>query len=345
MRPIIFQTLGPVLLAAVIGLALPGTVRGQSSEVADLLHEVGRLRRDLDILQRHVYAGAAPPARPEAAMAPPPEDAQRLARVHDRLTAFETELRNLTGRVEEIGFKLGRSERRLDKLVEDIDFRLTAIERRLQEGPAPADRMADQQTSPPPAAEPATGSAALAPAPVASDDVAPAGSNVLGTVSQRDIQQIGTTKGAASGSAETAMARAPAVPSILPGNDPEAQYKFAWNLLRKHDWIRAEQAFLEYLERYPDNRYSPNAHYWLGETYYVRRLYPEAAQSFLTGYRSFPESDKAPDSLYKLGKALDQLGDTEEACAAFAQVIERYEPAQSDAVRFAQRERKRLGCS
>src|SRR3546814_19535879 len=48
--------------------------------------------------------------------------------------------------------------------------------------------------------------------------------------------------------------------------------------------------------------------YWLGETYYVRQRYQDAAVAFLEGYQKYPKSPKAADNLLKLGMALGPVG-------------------------------------
>jgi tetratricopeptide (TPR) repeat protein len=59
-----------------------------------------------------------------------------------------------------------------------------------------------------------------------------------------------------------------------------------------------------FCERFPDGRYAPNAHYWLGELYLViDPPDPEAArQSFMLLLNQYPDNAKVPDALYKLGR-------------------------------------------
>ena len=57
-----------------------------------------------------------------------------------------------------------------------------------------------------------------------------------------------------------------------------------------------------------------NAQYWLGETYYVRKDYENAATAFALGYQKYPKSAKAADDLLKLGMSLGNLGKKPDAC-------------------------------
>ena len=75
-----------------------------------------------------------------------------------------------------------------------------------------------------------------------------------------------------------------------------------------------------FIKNHPDNSLTSNAHYWLGETYYVRGKYGDAAAAFAEGYQKFPKSSKAADNLLKLGMSLGQLNQKKEACLSFAEL-------------------------
>ena len=88
-----------------------------------------------------------------------------------------------------------------------------------------------------------------------------------------------------------------------------------------------------------------NAHYWLGESHFVRGQYKAAASAFLKGYQGFGKGAKAPDSLLKLAMSLDRLGQKEAACASFAELGTRFPNATATVKTRAQAERARLGCT
>jgi TolA-binding protein len=75
----------------------------------------------------------------------------------------------------------------------------------------------------------------------------------------------------------------------------------------------------------------------------VQANYRAAAQAFLTGYQSYPKNRKAPDSLLKLGMSLTQLGQKDQACAAFATIEAKY-PKATEARKRAQNESDKSGC-
>lgn len=113
------------------------------------------------------------------------------------------------------------------------------------------------------------------------------------------------------------------IPS-LPQASVEEQYDFALSYLRKGDYFIAEKLFQQLLTLYPKHTIASNAQYWLGETFYARQNYPEAAKAFLSGFQKFPQGSKGADSLLKLGLSLAAMGQVEEACNAYAELKERY---------------------
>ena len=105
----------------------------------------------------------------------------------------------------------------------------------------------------------------------------------------------------------------------LPPGTPKSQYEYAVSLmLKQQNFSRAEKALMAFLEKHPQDDLASNAQYWLGETYYVRKNYQDAAFAFAEGYQRYPKSRKAPDNLLKLGMSLSRMNKREEACTAFS---------------------------
>jgi tol-pal system protein YbgF len=132
--------------------------------------------------------------------------------------------------------------------------------------------------------------------------------------------------------------------TTLPEKTPRQQYIYAFNLLREAKYDEAGDAMKLFVESNPDDPLAGNARYWLGETYYVRNRFTDAAATFFEGYRKDPKGPKATDSLLKLGMSLAELGKREEACVTFAKVSSDF-PGVSANVRSAiARENQRNGC-
>jgi len=323
------------LLAACLALtALPAA--GQSVE-----SQLQRLQRELSDLQRQVYGGAAPPAGAESGAAP-----TAAAHMQIQLNELEAQIAELTGRLEDLDFRLQTVTERLDRLVADVDLRLTNLE---QGGLPPVGAQAPAAGGEMP---PAGGQMAAQPpstAPATGGQPSPAQPGTIGTLSESDLsnfqQQQGQQQaapGAAPGGQQSAAA--PAGTAALPGGTPQEQYDYAFGLLRQANYAGAEQAFSAFLAQHADHALAGNAKYWLGETYYVRGDYKQAAVTFAEGFESYPNNSKAPDNLLKLGMSLASLGSTQDACGTFDVLLDRYGDAPATILSRAQREAQRLGC-
>jgi tol-pal system protein YbgF len=311
-----------------IGLAaciLAGQAAAQDRNTQVLLERVERLERALNDMSRQVYRGEPPRAAvPGAPSAIPPADGAGYAQLEARLVQNEEQLRRLTGQLEEIDFRLRRMTERLDKLVTDIDFRLKEAEQGrggAAAAPAPGN-LSGGIASAPPATEPQQG-----PTPVVPPGL------IVGP------QPVAPAPPPAAAPPATAAAGV-----RLPDGSVKEQYDYAYGLLRKASFPEAEQAFREFLKRNPNDKLAANAHYWLGETHYVRNQYDQAALAFVEGYKKFPEGAKASDTLYKLGLTLHRLNQKQEACATFAELLRRFPDADARMKERAEAERKELAC-
>lgn len=328
-----------VLLLGVLGFTVPAAF-AQDAQVKGLIDRIDRLQREMSTLQRQVYRGDPPPAAATDAPAISGGLSNTAgARIELRLSQLEAEMRTLTGRIEEATFGINQLRDRLDRLAADIDLRL----QRLEQG-APA--MAGGQGAPG-AQIASTGSANTF-------DTAP---KVLGTINPDDLQALQTQPveqmspaaqatgqaGAAvqgeAGGQQTANLTYP-----LAGDTPEERYRHAFGLLSQANYGEAELALRAFLAQHPKSPLSGNAKYWLGETYYVRQDFQQAAVTFAEAYQEFPENSKAPDNLLKLGMSLAALGSKPDACGTFTELLKRYPEAAVTVIQRAKQERQRLSC-
>ncbi len=250
-----------------------------------------------------------------------------------RLSQLEAEIRTLTGQIEEAAFGIKQLRDRLDRLAADIDLRLQRLE---QGAPAVAGG-----PGAPGAQIASTGSANIF-------DTAP---KVLGTINPDDLQAlqtqrvekmsptVGATGQGAAGGQQTASLIYP-----LAGETPEERYKHAFGLLSQANYGEAELALRAFLDQHPKSSLAGNAKYWLGETYYVRQDFQQAAVTFAEAYQEFPDNAKAPDNLLKLGMSLAALDSKSDACGTFTELLKRYPEAAVTVIRRAKQERQRLIC-
>lgn len=130
----------------------------------------------------------------------------------------------------------------------------------------------------------------------------------------------------------------------FPDADPAGSYEAAFSKLKNGDYASAQKGFSKFLAIYPNHSLSPNAKYWLGETYYVREKFTEAARQFAEAYQKYPKGPKGPDNLLKLGMSLAGMGSKKDSCVAFKQLKREYPDGPSPVLRRAEQEMNSLGC-
>ena len=99
-----------------------------------------------------------------------------------------------------------------------------------------------------------------------------------------------------------------------------------------------------FVERNPKDPLAGNAQYWLGETYYVRKDYANAASAFAQGYEKYPKSPKAADDLLKLGMSLAALNQKADACKAYGRLQHDFPAAPQGIKERLGSEKQRAGC-
>lgn len=125
--------------------------------------------------------------------------------------------------------------------------------------------------------------------------------------------------------------KVPVLPSTAQGE--EAAYKEALSLITAGRHAEGKNRFEEFLQKYPEGRYAANALYWIGESYYVQRSYPEALLEFKQVSARFPRHHKTADALLKAGMTYQKLGDKDNADLQFKALLADF--PQSEAARLA----------
>lgn len=317
-----------VVVAALCVAAAPAAL---AQDLAPLNDRLQRLERSVNDLKAHVLGGRNLPQSETVAQTVPVATGDP-AGLSLKLNALEGEVRSLTNRVEEVGFKLRRMESRLDQLVKDIDFRLSAIERNMSAPSAAAPAPSSDASQPFSSPSNSSGQQGAAPGP-----------QILGQVTPQQLSRVPDIEPEPS-QEETRTAAAPAAPTVPTEEGPGSLYDHAFNMLQAKRLAEAEQGFSTFLEKYPEHELAGNAQYWLGETYYVQQKYEDAASTFLDGYQKYRDSSKAPDNLLKLGVTLILLEQNQDACAVFAELADRYPNASDGIKRRAANERQKAGC-
>lgn len=369
--------IGAVLCAVILVAAMPA-VQAQDANTRALMDRIERLERDIRTLNVQIARGGAGATASGSSGTAAGGGDPAYARLSVRMSQVETDLRGVTGRIEELTYQVNQVSQQLEKMLTDVDFRLKQLEQGGAATSMNSPGNMQMSTNTPPAmngAQPAAPSAAGAPMP---SDV-PGGSQVLGTLNESEAtapapapqseadallaQLTGEAPATQSpapapaaapqaapapGAVNTAPSQPSSLPSTqtaaLPDGTPRDKYMHAFGLLRQGKYDMASTSLRQFIEEHGDDKLASNARYWLGETYYVRGAFVEAAETFLEGYQTDPQGPKAPDALLKLGMSLASLNKKNEACAAFQKLRGDYPDAPAGLKSTLQREWQKNGC-
>ena len=354
MWPIGFR---PIAVAALLfAMTLPGLSPAFADEVDDLREELEQLKQQVLFLQNQIPGAGAGGVATGGNLA---------AQQEVRMQQFQQQIADLTGQIERVELKVNDVAAQLERLQKDTEYRLGVLEGTggamppgdgaaalggvMSDGAGPSLSGAPATSAPPVTAVPTPPNTHVtAETPQQTAQPAPAGQpGVLGTLSN---EQAANLPQAPAGSAEAAAAKAaqqtamPAGPVVLPGDTPREQYEYATNLIQRGAYDQAEIALKSFVQQHPKDELTGNAQYWLGETYYVRNDFKNAAVAFAEGYQKYPNSQKAPDNLLKLAMALGQQGQQENACVALRQLEKRYPDASANIKDRAIKAKQRYTC-
>jgi tol-pal system protein YbgF len=242
-----------------------------------------------------------------------------------RLDALETQISALTSHVEQIGRQMSALEAKLSAL---------------QSAPPPL----RQGEAPAPPADTATASVGASDAEAGGPGVPrwygpKPGSDEVAALLENDAASDVAPAG------DSGADNAPRnLTAALSGAEVQTLYQRGYAALLQKDYGGAEVAFRQLVESYPSDALAGDAQYWLGETYYVRGQYKNAADTFLKGYQKYKSGQKAPDTLLKLGMALAELGQKDAACSTFGELKTKYPAAPAHIADEANAWRNKTGC-
>ena len=261
----------------------------------------------------------------------PSGGADRDSGLTTRVDRLERELRKATGQIEE------------------LQHQVQVLEEQLRARPEAA-------TPPPPVA-------GRAPSTPGGRDAFDPAANPSATGAPRPLGQ--TTPSAPLTSAETAKtgSREPGAPMDLtppglqgapptPRPAPEAapatsvkdEYDQAAALMQQQQYEAAERALTAFLAKYPKSKYVPAATFGLGESFFLRSRFREAAEKFLEIKKRYPQSAQTPEALLRLGQSLAEIGAREEACQSFSEIGASYPGSPTRVRDSALREIKKHQC-
>lgn len=112
--------------------------------------------------------------------------------------------------------------------------------------------------------------------------------------------------------------------SGAPGITPTSAFNLAYNDYLNGKYELAVSGFQRFIKDFPGTSLSPNAQYWLGESYYNLKDYVRAIQTFEHLVAEYPGNEKVPAALYKLGLSTAETGDLVKSRKNLKRVLEEF---------------------
>ena len=222
-----------------------------------------------------------------------------------RIDRLEEEVRDLTGQVEELTYKLGRADAQIASMSS------------LLAGEGPGDEaFTDLGTT----SDGRFGEAA--------GETAPAGA----TGGPVDLTGAGR-----------AADPADAVAVELPFN-PEAAFEYADAFLLSSDYASASAAFALFVDSFPDHPRASDAQFRIGEIALATGDNPAAAEAFIKHIQTYPNDPRTPEAYVKLGSAFARMGENGEACKVLGAMNAKFSNISTELRARADRERARAEC-
>ena len=257
--------------------------------------------------------GGSPPAAGSTGSAP--------SEVNIRVLALETQIRALTGQMEQISAKL-------NQISGGTGAGTPPLRSGHQLGPGQQPGAASQPASPqlqasgggaqfesPAQPVPQFGTTATAPAPASPFEQA-----MRAQPHPAPAPQVS--------SPDHQTAQLPPVPGLSAGGvGARGIYDASYQNFLRNDLTAAEQGFSSFVNSFPDDPLTSNAYYWLGRTHFERKRFEQAAKAFLAGYKKDKKSAIAPDALLHLGMSLVQLGEKDAACSTLGAINKQFPDA------------------
>jgi len=335
-------------LSVALGLAVAAGPAPAWSQDRSTQERLDRLERDLNMLQRQVYRGAPPAPIADG-------DSGAAVNAEIRMGRLEAQMRDLNGRVEEFVNQIEQLHQRVEQVAGDIEERFNQAagavppaadsSPAVRSGSAPSPRSTRELAAEAPGATDADLSPSRHIAGVGAGPPIPLGTAVAppGGPTAAPGPIFGTLTPPGSPPASPALAKA-APAALLSGGSAADQYNHAFGLLKQADYPAAEAALKAFVDQHPTDPMAGNAQFWLGETYYTRNRFLDAASAFAEGYKRYPKSSKAADDLLKLAMSLGRADQKPNACLALAQLEHDFPKPGAAVKEHAAAEKKRLGC-
>lgn len=146
-----------------------------------------------------------------------------------------------------------------------------------------------------------------------------------------DMGSIGSSPAAAAaGAVAGAVAGTAASPPDLTRADLSEKelYNLSKEAFDKGDLDSARKGFEEFIRRFPKSDNADNAQFWIGEIYYKEKWYEKAIVEYQKVIENYPQGNKIKAALLKQGYAFDNIDDKHNAQLVLKELIRKYPESQ-----------------
>jgi len=244
---------------------------------------------------------------------------------------LETTVRSLRGEVEQLIYELDQSNKKIDALYGDIDIslqRIIRLEDQLEELNSSFENLENSFISNNNSGEDTFPSGDLFENNLDADNFEKSNRNSDKLLSQVPSAPFFKEKTIEVQKAYDDLIRLP----------DEGKMK-----LREGDYLGAQLDFEKYILKRPDAEDISIVYYWLGESYFVRNRFQEAATAYIASLSNDPNGKKATTSMIKLATSFAKLNNPE-SCKIFKAFESEYPNATEMEKAKANKEAKKAGC-
>ena len=285
-----------------------------------------------------------------------PGDPNEAASLVVRINRLEEELRQAYGRIEELQNAQRQLEAQLQKFRQDVEFRFgdrsggappEFRRRRSALGPGSAGRLSKASE---------VGRVRPERRPERAGRAAPARDDAAERAARtRIFCACGAPAAGRRRASRTRQRTVDALPPPASGpiivgtgvamlDQPHEQFNAALQAFQAGQYPEAETGFKSFLAANPAHRLTPDAVFYIGETYLQRSRPREAAEQYLKVTTDYSKSSRAPESMVRLGQSLAALGNSEQACATLTEFGKRYPAASASVKKLAEHEGAKDHC-
>ncbi|MCC6347415.1 MAG: tol-pal system protein YbgF [Nitrospirales bacterium] len=107
-------------------------------------------------------------------------------------------------------------------------------------------------------------------------------------------------------------------------NDPQRIYDDAQIDMKEKHYPEARHKFERFIKEFPKHTLTPNASFWVGESYYGEKKFEDAILAYESFLKRYPDHEKAKGAMLKQAYSFVELGDRKTGKVILERLIEKY---------------------